>query len=331
MDDYGHQLADESLEELRKRYAQIYGQAAKEMHAKQRKFMEGYRKERAMRLASLDENDKEAVKRYKKWLEKQTMQGEWMGRMVDELSRKATEANELAMDALNDALPTVYAENANWAAYEVDRLAKVDTSFTLVDAQTIRNLLMTSDPSAYAGRLVNEVTFPKVNRPKDYRWNRQRFTAAVTQGILQGESIPNIVKRTDSIFGSAMAAAYRAARTATTSAECAGRVSSYERAESLGIEMKQEWLATLDGRTRDSHRKLDGQRVEVGKPFKSEFGDIRYPGDPQADPSDTWNCRCTLIAEVSGFETDDGKRYADFPAGMTYDQWKEGKHAKAAR
>lgn len=338
--DYGHQLADESLEKLEREYARIYRQAAREMAAKQKKALKAFEREKSQRLKALDPEDKKAVAEYKAWLKQQAADNRWMAAMVDELAERTTQANELAIFALNDTLPFVYAENANFAAFAIDKAVGFDTSFTLVDVDTVRNLITErgsraavgsfynrSDGVATAGgRLLPEITFPKIDRPKDYRWNRQKFHSAITQGIIQGESIPHIVERTNSIFGSNMAAAYRAARTATTSAENAGRVSSYERAKRIGIKLKQEWVATLDMRTRESHRKLDGEKVEVGEPFESELGKIRFPGDPQAHPADTYNCRCTLVAAVEGFDTDDGLRYSDFDPGMTYEQWKAGKN-----
>ena len=56
-----------------------------------------------------------------------------------------------------------------------------------------------------------------------------------------------------------LASAIRTARTATTAAQNAGRMDSYHATEGMGIKLKKEWLATLDGRTRHAHAMLDGQ------------------------------------------------------------------------
>lgn len=63
------------------------------------------------------------------------------------------------------------------------------------------------------------------------------------------------------------------------------------------------WSATKDGRTRDSHLHLDGQRrtkaeLDAGKLFNGLHGDLRYPGDPNAPASETINCRCSLLTEL---------------------------------
>ena len=283
------------------------------MREKQRKFLKEFEREKSQRLAALDDTE-EAEKAYKAWLREQTMGKQWMNDMVDELSRKATEANESAVATLLDQVPGVYAGNANYEAYAIEKSLKARTAFTLVSEDVVRNLVTgRGSRAAVAGRLLPEVTFPKVDRPKDYRWNRQKFTSAITQGILQGESIPNIVKRTESIFGSNQAAAYRAARTAVGSAQNSGRYFSMLRAEDMGIIIKKKWKATHDERTRDSHVELDGAEVPVEEPFESEHGPILYPKDPAAHPSEVWNCRCTIEQKATGFK----------PLAESYEHWRE--------
>lgn len=71
-----------------------------------------------------------------------------------------------------------------------------------------------------------------------------------------------IAKRVSQEVGASnIRAATRIARTSVTAAESAGRLSALERAKALGIDCQIEWLATLDGRTRHSHRVVDGERV----------------------------------------------------------------------
>jgi hypothetical protein len=56
-----------------------------------------------------------------------------------------------------------------------------------------------------------------------------------------------------------------------------------------------EWSATLDSRTRDLHREMDGQKVGPGEPFISPTGArMRWPGDRGlgAGGEDTVRCRC---------------------------------------
>ena len=300
MSDYAHEWTDEQIEQLRRRFDKEYSQAAREMQGKLEKALADYGKENSQRLKALD-GTPEAQRLYDEWKRSQAVSQTWMRDMVHQLSESATHANMHAADMINDCLPHVYAENANMSAFALDKQLGFDTGFTLVNEDAVRYLMGMPLQKPGDDQLLREVTWnPDIERmhvqdlrrrevdyPKDMRWNREKFQSAITQGILQGESIPNIVKRTKDIYGRNKASATRAARTATTNAENAGRMSTFERAQRLGIDMEIEWLATLDGRTRSSHRALDGERIQLGEKFSNG---LRWPGDPQGPAGEIWNC-----------------------------------------
>ena len=64
---------------------------------------------------------------------------------------------------------------------------------------------------------------------------------------------------------------------------------------------KRVWVATLDGRTRDRHRMLDGQKVDVDQPFEYGGMTAMYTGGFGIASMDI-NCRCTVRAEIEGME-----------------------------
>ena len=105
---------------------------------------------------------------------------------------------------------------------------------------------------------------------------------------------------------------------------------SYVAAEKMGIKVRKEWLATIDGRTRHSHAMLDGQTVDIDKPFKVDGEEIMFPGDTSATGYLVYNCRCTVIAAVEGVETSNGlrrDRYGILP-DMTFAQWQNSKRGE---
>lgn len=342
MSDYAHEWTDEQIDQLSKRFDKEYSQAAREMRKKLEDALADYGRENAERLKALDDTP-QAKKAYEDWKRSQATSQAWMSDMVHQLSESATHANMHAADMINDCLPHVYAENANMAAFALDKQLGIDTGFTLVNEDAVRYLMGMPLQNAGDDQLLREVTWTpeeerkhvqdlrkrEVDYPKDMRWNREKFHSAITQGILQGESIPNIVKRTKDIYGMNRNSAIRAARTATTNAENAGRMNTFERAQRLGIDMEIEWLATLDGRTRSSHRALDGERIQLGEKFSNG---LRWPADPQGPAREIWNCRCRANGRVVGFDgkrgdwaDERGERWTRLPKGMTYEDWKKAK------
>lgn len=338
MTDLAHEWTDEEIRRLRRKFRRTYRQAAEEM----RKKLDDY-------LAEFDAANKDwqealkagqvTKKQYKDWLKDESMRREYLVDMSDVLARDALDTNRLVTDMINDAIPVVYAGNANYAAYGIESALGKTHIFDLYDQDTIRRIMGMTDDDQIIHEVIPYGPIPpdkqllqsvRVN-PDEVRfvaWNRQKFTASIAQSILQGESISNTASRLMKVLNMDEGMAVRAARTAMTSAENAGRTDSYRRARALGIELEQEWLATTDERTRTSHRELDGQHVPVGSVFRvpSNGHTLRFPGDPEADGSETWNCRCTLVAwfPEDGNESLDN-RWSDLPSGMTYEQWKRSK------
>lgn len=62
----------------------------------------------------------------------------------------------------------------------------------------------------------------------------------------------------------------------------------------LGVQMQKEWIATLDKRTRDTHKAANGQKRDLNDPFTINGKDMKQPGDPAGGASECVNCRCTV-------------------------------------
>ena len=318
MKDYAHEWTDEQIERLSVKMHEAYTQAANEMQDKLEVWLKDYERERKAWEADVKSGAKTKAE-YDAWLSDRAMERSWQESMINDLSMDAINYERLTKDLINDELPKIYGENAAWAAYDVDCQIGYDTMFSLYDMDTVRRLIA-QEPQLLPGTGLDEA--------KSFVWNNQKFSSAMTQGILQGESIPNIAKRLGAVIAMDERSRVMAARTACTSAENAGRVQSYKRAEAMGIKLRQEWIATLDGRTRQTHRLLDGQKQPVGGTFCPQgYGEkynIRFPGDPRALPSEVWNCRCTLVAAVDDVPQDAAERWSKLPKDVTYEQWKSG-------
>ncbi|MCI8623762.1 MAG: hypothetical protein HFG26_08880 [Provencibacterium sp.] len=238
-----------------------------------------------------------------------------------------TKANEVAAAYINDTTPGLYSLNRNYAAYTIEQQVGADVGFDLWDEQTVKRLIVEQpDLMPY---------YPPeraVKRGIDLAWGKRQITSQVTTGILMGDSIKHLADRLQTnIPNMNRTSAIRAARTAVTGAQNAGRQDSYAAAARMGIQLEKRWLATLDGRTRHNHAAADGQTVEEDKPFIVGGEELMYPGDSRGSGWNIYNCRCTTIAHVNGVDMSSAKRRArDSETGksmvienMTFSEWEK--------
>lgn len=325
--DIAHQLTEKELADLERRIASEYKKAADELQKTIDDYFDKFKDRDAKKLKDLQDG-KITKQEYQQWRIAQMAQGKRFEALRDRLAERYTKANEVAAAYINDTTPGIYSLNRNYAAYTIEQ-AGANVSFDLWDEQTVKRLIV-----EHPDLMPNWVPKREVDKKRDLAWGKRQITAQVTQGILMGDSIPNIAKRLQTnIPNMERVSAVRAARTAVTGAQNAGRLDSYFAAEEMGIKLKKKWIATLDNRTRHAHQLLDGQVADNDKPFKSELGDIMFPGDPSAEPANLWNCRCTLIADIEGVDMSDAKRRVRNPEtgedevieNMTFSEWKTWK------
>jgi hypothetical protein len=67
-----------------------------------------------------------------------------------------------------------------------------------------------------------------------------------------------------------------------------------------GLELRKEWVASFDERTRESHAAANGQTIGLQDYFDIGGHSAQYPGDPALPPEECINCRC-----VSAYVVDD--------------------------
>lgn len=322
--DPANDQTEKILADLEKKIESVYKKASDDMKDKIDAYFERFTKLDAEKKKQLEAGEI-TKKEYQQWRLNQLTTGERYIALRDAIAKRMTDANTVAVAYINDATPSIYSLNRNYSAYTIEKAAG-NIGFTLWDESTIRRLIV-EDPDLMP-------YYPKdkaINRGIDLAWGKRQINANITSGILQGQSLPEIAKNLrKSIMKSDRAASIRTARTAVTSAQNGGRMASYKYASDMGIKVRKVWVATKDGRTRDSHRKLDGKTVDWDESFNSILGKIRYPGDTRAKPENLYNCRCRVRTEFpKSLEADPRKmRVRDPKTGksvvvneMTYDEW----------
>lgn len=287
--DKARDYSDRKLNELEKALSRAYSRAKSEIEAEWKDFtkkhgakaQEAYKALQAAKLGGDSDLIKEANKKYKAELNHLINGDKRFKSMANGFAEKLAHIDKEAYALANNTLAGIYAVNYN--SLKLPR----GYSYKLVDARTVKNLAL-----------------GQIDLLKDERWNRQRLNGEVLQGILRGESMDKIANRLSSMVNGNQSAAIRNARTAVTSAENRGRIDGMKAVdEECGLVYEKRWIATNDSRTRESHVDIDGETVPLDEPFSNG---LMYPADPDGEPEEVFNCRCTMDRVLVGVRRADG-------------------------
>lgn len=327
MADIGHELTDELLEELEKRVKEEYEKALADAEKKLAAWLKKFTTQDNIQKKLL-EAGQITEKEYKDWRFRHIMMGKEWEKMRDMLASDFHNANEIALGIARGKMADVYALNMNYGTYDIEHGGKIDTGFQLYNHDTAEMLMREENIQLMPGPSTRKAAQIAAN--KDMQWNYRHIQSAVLQGVLQGESPYEVAKRLQSVAQMNYNNAVRYARTMTTAAQNAGRYEAYRRADRLGVDLTIEWAATLDHRTRHDHRLMHGQRTTVDEPFHTPDGfTIMWPADctsgvSTAPQGEIWNCRCTLLSWVKGFEPDT-VTHSPKIGDMSFEEWLNAK------
>ena len=122
---------------------------------------------------------------------------------------------------------------------------------------------------------------------------RSEITRGISAGMSYNEIARNISKATKAPLS-------RAKTIVATEGHRVQQASNYDgqrKAKSKGADVVKQWNSILDGNTRPTHRKLDGQIREVEEPFEMDGKKAMYPGE-FGDPAEDCNCRCVSMTRA---------------------------------
>ena len=123
----------------------------------------------------------------------------------------------------------------------------------------------------------------------------------ISRGISQSYSYQQMATLIKRASGNSYNNSVRIARTEGHRITNEATYNAQVKAKSKGAQIMKQWDATLDSKTRPEHQFLDGQLVEVDKPFKdSEGNEAMFPGGFGIASLDI-NCRCCLLQRGKWF------------------------------
>lgn len=123
------------------------------------------------------------------------------------------------------------------------------------------------------------------------------ITSEITRGVASSMSYADIARNIRNASSAPLSNCYRIARTEGHRIQQASAADARNAAKKKGADVLKQWDATLDGRTRDTHRLLDGQIRETDEPFEANGKKAMEPGS-FGDPAEDCNCRCVALTRA---------------------------------
>ena len=188
----------------------------------------------------------------------------------------------------------------------------------------------------------DEVVYALQNNPKlvkpyydrlgeDVEFLKKAVRAQVSRGVANGSSwaqvAAELAQKMRSPLHTALYNSMRIARTEGHRVQQQSQWDALNKAKDKGCDIVKQWDSTLDGRTRPSHRMLDGQIKELDEDFEIGIKKAKYPG-AFGRPEEDIHCRCcmtqrarwaldkteleTLKARADYFHLDKSESFEDF-------------------
>lgn len=129
---------------------------------------------------------------------------------------------------------------------------------------------------------------------KDTKRLSKQIAGEISRGISNNATYAEMARNIASFSNIPRNNAARIARTEAHRIQCKATADAQWKAKEKGADVVKQWDASLDGKTRDTHRQLDGQIRELDEPFEVDGMTAMQPGG-FGDPAEDCNCRCALL------------------------------------
>lgn len=251
-----------------------------------------------------------------------------LDKLFKEIARQVNRLTGKNRRIIKRLIEETYQESYFQHAYEIDRViaketgASIGIDFGLVKAESIK--ASTTNPLAF-------LAIDDTKKSLLYGLQRE-----ITQGLINGESYFRISSRVRDAMGVSANRALTIARTEGGRAMTQGQIDLIDQAEAQGVELKRKWIATMDGRTRDSHRKLDGKYADKDGYFTIRGRRARGPR-LFGIASEDINCRCDVRPVLTGYEpkrrrarTSGDSERSEVIDYTAYENWKKSQKNRKA-
>ncbi len=127
---------------------------------------------------------------------------------------------------------------------------------------------------------------------------KKAISSEISRGLSSGMAYADIARNIATVTGAPKSRAKSIVRTEGHRIQQASTQDAAMASKARGADVKKQWDSTLDGGTRDTHRRLDGQIREVEEPFSMDGKTAMHPGD-FGDPAEDCECRCVELIRAT--------------------------------
>lgn len=131
---------------------------------------------------------------------------------------------------------------------------------------------------------------------------KKRIANNVSRGIATASEYKVIARNIAADSNVGFNRAMRIARTEGGKIRNSAAYNAALEAKEKGADIVLQWDAALDKKTRDSHRRVDGEIVELGERFSNG---LLFPCDPAGAAGEVINCRCAALQRARWALDDD--------------------------
>lgn len=124
---------------------------------------------------------------------------------------------------------------------------------------------------------------------------KKTITQEISRGIASSLPYRDIARNLKNTVNVPLYNAKRIVRTESHRIQQQSTEESRKAAAKRGADVVRMWDAALDGRTRDSHRRVDGEIRELDEKFSNG---LMFPGDPSGSAAEVVNCRCVALTRA---------------------------------
>lgn len=285
--DKAHLETEEKIKQIDRHINKIYKEHYKEIYITWTSFFQKLNKKLEPLREDIEKAEigkiRKAKNVYKKAFLKETIRNDDFKKITNKITNNLYQLNKETAKYINQNMPEIYALNFNYIGEQLEKELS-NYNYMRVDIEDVEKY--------------GDITKTKIDEEKDKKWNEKKISAIILVSAIMVIPIKRIIKKMDKIILQNRESAYRNTRDSATDAESKGRLDQMYRASDLGFDIRKQWKATKDNRTRTAHAQRDGTVIPLNADF---VPGLSRPRDPNGPANEIYNCRCTLGFVIPGF------------------------------